>query len=56
MLPAVLASPIAWLFGRRLIKRAEAEHRAGETTDQASSAGEVVPPQFRRDTSHQVRT
>jgi hypothetical protein len=56
MLPSVLASPIAWLFGRRLMKQAHAEHRdAGEATE-PSTTSDGVPPQIRRDASHHVRT
>jgi uncharacterized protein len=56
MLPSVLASPIAYFFGRRLVKQAQAEHRAASDSTESGSVPEPAAGQIRRDTSHQVRT
>ena len=56
MLPSVLASPIAWFFGRRLMKQAHAEHRNTGELIEPPKTSEGIPPQVRRDTSHHVRT
>ncbi len=56
MLPAVLASPLAHFFGRRLTREA-ARKQAGlmPGTEAAATVGEVSTL-HRRDTSHRVRT
>ena len=56
MLPAVLASPLAHFFGRRLSREA-ARKQAGliAVPETAATAGEVSTL-HRRDTSHRVRT
>lgn len=64
MLPAVLASPMAHFFGRRLIKQAKAEHRLKSESHRGSPVPEPVgsqangsdPSQIRHDTSHRLRS
>ena len=56
MLPSVLASPIAYFFGRRLVKQAQTEHRGEGDAAAGSPVPEPVTRQIRRDSSHQVRT
>lgn len=60
MLPCVLASPMSYFFGRRLMKKAAAEHRASEPPAMpppSTPPALITPtPAMRRDTSHQVRT
>lgn len=62
MLPCVLASPASFFFGRRLIKKAHAEHRdivqpiAALATTNGEAAGQSSRPQVRHDGSHRVRT
>jgi len=62
MLPCVLASPLSFLFGRRLMKQAAAQHRSAP-----QPVGSGVPSangdsnsdertQVRHDSSHRVRT
>jgi predicted RND superfamily exporter protein len=55
LLPAVLASPLAAIFGRRLIKKAEAE-RAAEAEPASLAQPEPVGPHVRHDLPHRVRT
>jgi predicted RND superfamily exporter protein len=56
MLASVLASPLGFFFGRRLMKQAQAEHRVeGEAADPAPKSS-VATPQLRQDGSHRVRT
>jgi len=62
MLPCVLASPLSFLFGRRLMKQAAAQHRSapqpvGSGVPSAncdSNSDERI--QVRHDSSHRVRT
>ena len=68
MLPAVLASPIAYFFGRRVMQRAKSgEHKGEETPNEAVAAAPLAQAgpqttapqpsgQMRRDGSHRVRT
>jgi hypothetical protein len=66
MLPCVLASPAAFFFGRRLTKKAAAEHRIYEdvsteeiavTATPAEAAGpQALRQNARRDSSHHVRS
>jgi uncharacterized protein len=72
MLPCVLASPASFFFGRRLMKRAAAEHRSSgepagplgkaplavtvENNGNGVGAGESQHVQMRHDSSHRVRT
>ncbi|MEX0675424.1 MAG: MMPL family transporter [Pirellulales bacterium] len=56
LLPSVLASPLAWFFGRRLVKQAQAQHRGEGEATAGRSVPEPVTRQLRHDTSHQVRT
>lgn len=53
LLPAVLASPMSYFFGRRLIKKVDKSKSGASPTD-VSTPG--PRPQVRRDTSHPVRT
>jgi multidrug efflux pump subunit AcrB len=56
MLPSVLASPLSYFFGRRLIKQAKAqqpgEHGSGEPLPEAKVT--ETPSQTRRDASHRA--
>ena len=72
MLPCVLASPLAYFFGRRLVRKAHAEHRdmvAGGAapggdmhagghfpTTNGDAASDTTRSQVRHDGSHRVRT
>lgn len=63
MLPCVLASPLSYFFGRRLVRKAKAEHRgaATETVGSIPSSngehhGDATKSQVRHDGSHRVRT
>lgn len=53
LLPAVLASPLSYLFGRRVIRQAQ-EERAKSQSE--TKAGGPPRPQIRHDNSHRVRT
>lgn len=67
MLPCVLASPLAYFFGRRLVRKAHAEHRDAVDGGDVPSGGHLPPAngdtasdatrtQVRHDGSHRVRT
>ncbi len=59
LLPAVLASPLAYFFGGRLVKQAKAEHRSQSEPPSPSAVPEPVgssASQLRRDSPHRVRT
>jgi uncharacterized protein len=70
MLPCVLASPASFFFGRRLMKKAAAEHRssgepggalgkapvAAAAENNGAGASESQHAQMRHDSSHRVRT
>ena len=56
MLPSVLASPLAFFFGRRLMKQAKAQKLGEHQAAEEATAGEPTPSQTRRDTSHRVRS
>jgi hypothetical protein len=56
MLPSVLASPLAFFFGRRLMKQAKAQKLGEHQAPEETTAGEPTPSQTRRDTSHRVRS
>jgi predicted RND superfamily exporter protein len=56
MLASVLASPLGFFFGRRLMKQAQAEHRGESEADRPAAKSQPVTPQLRHDASHQVRT
>ena len=57
MLPAVLASPLSYFFGRKLIKKARAKQLAEEHRPmEASLIPEPAGSQVRRDVSHRVRS
>ena len=43
MLPSVLASPLAYFFGRRLVRKAHAEHRDSLAAGDAPSGGHLPP-------------
>lgn len=59
LLPAVLASPMSFFFGRRLMKKAarqpSAEYRSLQSVPEPPK-GQSVPAQMRRDATHHVRT
>jgi hypothetical protein len=67
MLPCVLASPLAYFFGRRIVRKAHAEHRDQAPGESAPVTGHLSPTngdagsdatraQVRHDGSHRVRT
>jgi len=56
MLPAVLASPLAYFFGRRLTRRAAREQAGLMPVAEPAAMAEEVSTLHRRDTSHRVRT
>jgi hypothetical protein len=59
MLPCVLASPLSYFFGRRLVRKAQAEHRVNAMTLPSSNGerhGDAAKSQVRHDASHRVRT
>jgi len=72
MLPCVLASPLAYFFGRRLVRKAHAEHRdmppaegapgaavpagAHMSSSNGDTASDSTRTQVRHDGSHRVRT
>ncbi len=53
LLPAVLASPLSYLFGRRVIREA-AKKRAAAEKETATAGG--PRPSLRQDSSHRVRS
>jgi predicted RND superfamily exporter protein len=58
MLASVLASPVAFFFGRRLMKRAQAEHRTEEPAKEAIATPKAHEPPastVRHDGSHRIR-
>jgi predicted RND superfamily exporter protein len=60
MLPAVLSSPIAYFFGRRLVKQAKKKNQSasGEPTGKLTVPEPLgsQPTQIRHDSPHRVRT
>ncbi len=52
LLPSVLASPISYFFGRRLVKQANAPHRVDHAAKEKKPEPLITP--VRRDTSHRV--
>jgi len=56
LLPAVLCSPLAYFFGRRLVKQAQAEGRNQPPVDSHPHINEAIGSQIRHDTSHRVRS
>jgi predicted RND superfamily exporter protein len=56
MLASVLASPLGFFFGRRLMKQAQAEHRGASAPADPPPKPTVAAPLLRHDGSHRVRT
>jgi uncharacterized protein len=57
LLPAVLASPLSYFFGRRLVRKAQLDRPAAvDGSPIAPAVPESHGAQIRRDTSHPVRT
>jgi hypothetical protein len=56
LLPSVLASPIAFFFGRRLMKQAQAEHRGESAPAGHSAPHETTSSVVRHDGSHRAHT
>ena len=56
LLPAVLASPTSYFFGRRLSREAKRRAEADAALANASDVPEPASSQIRHDSSHRVRT
>jgi predicted RND superfamily exporter protein len=62
LLPCVLASPMSFFFGRRLMKKAHAQHRdlepaaAHHASNGELAGSDSTRPQMRHDSSHRVRS